>query len=218
MSDGPGLLSIAGTGNLTILNGSVYNWSVASVITDTPVSTTLGSGTTAKGHTASWISGTGTLNLSNLTAGGWTININALTASFGFNSGAAAGTIYDMQSNTTYSWTIAAFSGGINGFNANEFTINHGNYDSVNLPTIWSVTQVGNNLVLNGEVNPPSGNIGTVTPEPSGLLLAASAGLALGRLVRRYRRPRTRKASPLTSPQDSQSLALGYHLVAPRGL
>ena len=178
MSGGPGLLSIVG--NLTVMNGSTFNWSLASVITDTPVSTTLGSGTTGNGSTASWISSsTGTLNLTNLTKGGFTINVNALAAGFAYNSGDTAGTVYDLQFGKTYSWTIASFGGGITGFNASDFTINHTAFDTVNTPSIWSITEVGNNIVINA-----------ITPEPSGLLLAASACLGLGVLVRRYRNRR----------------------------
>ena len=178
MSGSPGMLTV--NGNMAFTAGSKYIWSVASVITDTPVSTTTGSGTTANGSTASWINCSGSLNLTGLSPGSITIVVNSLTAGFGYNNSAAAGTIYDMQPGQMYSWTIASFSGGIMGFNASDFTINSTAFATVNTPSLWSITVVGNNLVLNA-----------ITPEPGGLLIVASAGLALGRLVRR-RTPRTR--------------------------
>ena len=176
MSGSPSVLTL--TGNLTLANNSVYNWGLASVVTDTPVSTTLKSGTTAGGYTASWINSSGSLSLSGVATGGITVLISSLGANF------ASGTVYDWVPGSSYSWTIASFATGITGFSSSLFIVNSTAFNNLN-PSIgsyaWSVTQVGNNLVLNAT---------PAVPEPAGLLLVAGAGLGLGGLIRRRYRNR----------------------------
>ena len=122
-----------------------------------------------------WLDITGTLDLSNLTAGGFTIDIDSLTASnlagdaVGFDTW-TKGSPGDVD----YSFTIATASAGITGFDAANFLLDSSGFS--NAPSWdWQIVLSGNDLVLEAYA----------VPEPSSTALL---GLGLSSLLLRRRR------------------------------
>ncbi|NCF13613.1 MAG: PEP-CTERM sorting domain-containing protein, partial [Verrucomicrobiaceae bacterium] len=123
-----------------------------------------------------WLDITGTLDLANLSAGGFTIDIDSLTASnlagdaVGFDTW-TKGTPGDVD----YSFIIASASGGITDFDAADFTLDSSGF--TNGPS-WDwqiVLSGGTDLVLEAYA----------IPEPSSTALLGLGGLVL--MLRRKR-------------------------------
>lgn len=109
---------------------------------------------------------TGTLNLTPLTTGNYTLQ--AISLNLAGSPGAVSGL------GSSGSWIIATASGGITGFDANDFTIDASQFVNVGF---LSLTQSGNSLVLNF----------SPVPEPSTYALFA-LGLAVIIVAARRRR------------------------------
>jgi subtilase-type serine protease len=108
----------------------------------------------------------GSLDLSNLTTGGFGIDIISLDA---LNDlGIAEG--FD-DPNAEYEFVILTTVGGITGFDAENFAINDAGFQNSGTWD-WSIEQDGNNLVL-------SATGYTLVPEPSSTALLALGGLAM---------------------------------------
>ena len=156
----PGTLT---TGTQTWLNGGNYNWQVLDA-----------AGVAGGGYDT--IAITGTLDLSDLTAGGFHINLWSL-ASTGPD---VNGNALNFLATNSYSWTLASASSEITGFDAANFSINVGAFNGTSGFSNdvdggeFSISQSGNNLVLNF----------TAVPEPGAALLG---GLGLLTLLRRRR-------------------------------
>jgi len=158
---GPGTLSVEG---MAWLGGGRYDWRLNS-----------GSGGT---YTHSAILGTGSLDLTSpsLTpASRFTIQLLPLSAD---NS---AGAVSDFDNTRSYGWMVATFDSGINGFNANHFTVDSSQFVALNDTAggSFSLTTQGNNLVVQF----------TPVPEPLGILGVAALAFAVRSLRRRYRQP-----------------------------
>ena len=122
-----------------------------------------------------WLDITGTLDLSNLSAGGFTIDIDSLTASnlagdaVGFDTW-TKGTPGDVD----YSFIIASASGGITDFDAADFTLDSSGF--TNGPSWdWQIKLSGTDLVLEAYA----------VPEPSSTALLGLGGLMLALRRRR---------------------------------
>ncbi len=108
---------------------------------------------------------TGTLELSGLSTGGFTVNMFSL-------AGAVPGLAANFNSAAPYSLAFVTTTGGVNGFAANKFSVNTSGFLNSFAGT-WSVGTSGNNLVLN-YAPPVEGGV----PEPSAILLmVVGAGL-----------------------------------------
>jgi len=114
---------------------------------------------------------TGTLDLSGLSATKQFIfSLSSLTP------GGTSGIVSDFHGNTSYQWTFLTTTGGIIGFDADQFLLDlahfHNAYDGT-----FSIIQSGNNLILDYEA----------VPEPStyALLAAGALGYALNRRRRK---------------------------------
>ena len=122
-----------------------------------------------------WLDITGTLDLSSLTAGGFTIDIDSLTS--GNIAGDAVGFDTWTKGNpgdVDYSFTIATASSGITGFDADNFTLDSSGFS--NAPSWeWGIVLSGSDLVLEAYA----------VPEPSSTALLGLGGLAL--MLRRKR-------------------------------
>jgi len=123
-----------------------------------------------------WLDITGTLDLSLLSTGGFTIDIDSLTS--GNIAGDAVG--FDTWTkgspgDVDYSFIIATASSGITGFDADNFTLDSSGFS--NAPSWdWQIIQDGaNDLVLQAYA----------VPEPSSTALLGLGGLAL--MLRRKR-------------------------------
>ena len=128
-----------------------------------------------------WLSITGTLELGSLGAGGFAIDIDSLAGaiagdSAGFDTFAIDG--YESPFDVDYSFVIATASGGINGFNADNFNLDFSGFSALNPEAgwHWEIIQDGaNDLVLQAYA----------VPEPSSTALLGLGGLAL--MLRRKR-------------------------------
>ena len=128
-----------------------------------------------------WLSITGTLELGSLGAGGFAIDIDSLAGaiagdSAGFDTFAIDG--YESPFDVDYSFVIATASGGINGFNADNFNLDFSGFSALNPEAgwHWEIIQDGaNDLVLQAYA----------VPEPSSAALLGLGGLAL--MLRRKR-------------------------------
>lgn len=150
----PGTLS---TGAQTWLDGADYNFQLADA-----------NGIAGTGYDT--IAITGGLDLSNLTAGGFDINLWTLSSTGPDVNGNALN--FDSAGN--YSWILASTTAGITGFDAANFDINTAANNgtsgfSNSFGGVFSVSTVGNDLILNY----------TAVPEPSTYALF---GLGLGTL------------------------------------
>ena len=116
----------------------------------------------------------GSLDLSNLTTGGFGIDIYTVTSADGFNElGAAEG----FDPNIDYEFVILTTIGGITGFDAEDFIIDDYGFQNSGAWE-WSIDQDGNNLVLKASAY-------TLVPEPSSLALLGLGALTV--LLRRKR-------------------------------
>ena len=153
----PGTLT---TGSQTWIDGADYNWQVRDA-------------TGAAGSGYDTIAITGTLDLANLTTGGFNINLWSLAGISPDVNGDASG----FDPSAAYAWTILTASGGISGFDATDFLINVGaangtaGFSNATDGGLFSLSQSGNDLVLSF----------TAVPEPSSLVLGGLGLLALGR-------------------------------------
>ena len=160
----PGTLS---TGSQTWNDGGSYLWEINA-------SNDAG-GTQGADPGWDWLDITGSLDLSSLTAGGFTIDIDSLTS--GNIAGDAIG--FDTWTkgspgDVDYSFTIATASSGITGFDADNFTLDSSGFS--NAPSWdWQIVLSGSDLVLEAYA----------VPEPSSAALLGLGGLAL--MLRRKR-------------------------------
>jgi hypothetical protein len=137
------------TSNQTWINGASYGWE----INDSEGTAGGAVGWDLIDITATEIEN-GSLDLSQLTAGGFGINIVSLDA---LNAtGSATG--FDGP-NSEYEFVIVTTVGGITGFEADDFTINDDGFNNSDSLS-WSINQDGNNLVLKATGY-------TLVPEPS---------------------------------------------------
>lgn len=106
-------------------------------------------------------------------AGSYSLDILSLTA------GNVSGLVPNF-SEISREWTIITTTGGITGFDANDWTVNPSGFTPVGQGT-WSVkqSQSGNDLVL----------VYAAVPEPSGMILAAIGVAAASWRMRRRSRP-----------------------------
>ena len=157
----------AATGSQTWNDGGSYLWEINA-------SSDAG-GTIGTDPGWDWLDITGTLDLTNLTAGGFTIDIDSLTS--GNIAGDAVG--FDTWTkgspgDVDYSFTIATASSGITGFDADNFTLDSSGFS--NAPSWdWQIVLSGSDLVLEAYA----------VPEPSSTALLGLGGLAL--MLRRKR-------------------------------
>ena len=114
---------------------------------------------------------TGSLALTGST-GAYLLDITSLTA------GNITGDVGDFAE-MNRSWTILSTTGGISGFDAANWTISTANFASSPAATgSWSISNVGNDVVLNYVI---------AVPEPTSLTLAGFGAVLAGWAVRRRR-------------------------------
>lgn len=151
----PGIMT---TGSQTWANGADYNFQMLDA-----------TGTAGTGYDQ--IAITGTLNLSDLTAGGFGINIWSLSSTGPDVSGNAL----NFNNSIDQSWTILTTTEGITGFDAGDFLINVDAMNGTNGFSnalgggVFSLSATPNNLILNY----------TAVPEPNAALLGSLSILAL---------------------------------------
>lgn len=151
----PGILT---TGSQTWANGADYNFQMLDA-----------TGTAGTGYDQ--IAITGTLNLSDPTAGGFGINIWSLSSTGPDVSGNAL----NFDNSIDQSWTILTTTEGITGFDAGDFLINLNARNGTNGFSnaleggVFSLSATPNNLILNY----------TAVPEPNAALLGSLSILAL---------------------------------------
>jgi autotransporter-associated beta strand protein len=158
----PGTLN---TGSQTWFNGGNYNWQIFDA-----------TGSAGSGYDLLNISGS--LDLSNLTAGGFGINMWSLS---GINPD-VSGNATNFNAANNYSWILAQAAAGITGFEATDFSIftsaNNGAAGFSNtFDGALSIAVAGNNLVLNYQA----------VPEPSSAALTLLGLVSTLALARRRR-------------------------------
>ncbi|MGB2186485.1 MAG: beta strand repeat-containing protein [Akkermansiaceae bacterium] len=147
----------ASTGSQTWNDGGAYLWEVND-----------SGGTKGDDPGWDWLDITGTLELGSLSAGGFTIDIDSLTASNVVGDAVGFDTFTQMDGIFDYSFVIATASGGINDFDASLFTLDSSGFS--NAPSWdWQIVLSGNDLVLEAYA----------VPEPSSTALLGLGGLAL---------------------------------------
>jgi T5SS/PEP-CTERM-associated repeat protein len=161
----PGTLN---TGSQTWFNGANYNWQIFNA-----------TGSAGSGYDLLNISGS--LDLSNLTAGGFGINMWSLS---GINPD-VNGNATNFNAANNYSWILAQAAAGITGFEATDFSIftsaaNGTAGFSNTLDGALSIAVDGNNLVLNYQA----------VPEPSTYTLLGLG--VVGMLITLRRRARAK--------------------------
>ncbi|MGB2092236.1 MAG: beta strand repeat-containing protein, partial [Akkermansiaceae bacterium] len=145
------------TGSQTWNDGGAYLWEVND-----------SGGTKGDDPGWDWLDITGTLELGSLSAGGFTIDIDSLTASNVVGDAVGFDTFTQMDGIFDYSFVIATASGGINDFDASLFTLDSSGFS--NAPSWdWQIVLSGNDLVLEAYA----------VPEPSSTALLGLGGLAL---------------------------------------
>ena len=152
----------AATGAQTWLDGGSYLWEINN-----------SNGTKGADPGWDWLDITGALDLTNLTAGGFTIDITSLTTAN--DPGLAAGFDYSgLAYGDSYGTTfIIASADTISGFDAGLFTLDDSAF--VNGKLDWSIIESGTDLVLSA----------VFVPEPSSTTLLGLGGLALALRRRR---------------------------------
>ena len=158
----PGTLN---TGSQTWFNGANYNWQIFDA-----------TGSAGSGYDLLNISGS--LDLSNLTAGGFGINMWSLS---GINPD-VNGNATNFNAANNYSWILAQAAAGITGFEATDFSIftsaaNGTAGFSNTFDGALSIAVAGNNLVLNYQA----------VPEPSSAALTLLGLVSTLALARRRR-------------------------------
>ena len=158
----PGTLN---TGSQTWFNGGNYNWQIFDA-----------AGSAGSGYDLLNISGS--LDLSNLTAGGFGINMWSLS---GINPD-VNGNATNFNAANNYSWILAQAAAGITGFEATDFSIftsaNNGAAGFSNtFDGALSIAVAGNNLVLNYQA----------VPEPSSAALTLLGLVSTLALAKRRR-------------------------------
>jgi len=158
----PGALN---TGSQTWFNGGNYNWQIFDA-----------TGSSGSGYDLLNISGS--LDLSNLTAGGFGINMWSLS---GINPD-VSGNATNFNAANNYSWILAQAAAGITGFEATDFSIftsaaNGTAGFSNTFDGALSIAVAGNNLVLNYQA----------VPEPSSAALTLLGLVSTLALARRRR-------------------------------
>jgi hypothetical protein len=160
----PGILTV--TGNAVWEAGGNYNWQLLDA-------------TGAAGAGWDQLVITGMLDLTGLTSAN-RFKVNPWTISTFEGS---TGEALNFNGGSNYSWTIATASGGITGFNANNFFINTAAVNGTNgftnsFPGGFSMSQSGNNLNLNYDPTP--------VPEPASAftVLALFSGAVMQRRKR----------------------------------
>jgi autotransporter-associated beta strand protein len=123
----------------------------------------------AKGVSYDWLNINGTLDLAATTESKFTVYVTSLTA------GNAAGDAPGFSPDTTYHWIIASAT-SVTGFSADEFLIDTSGFsnDPANAGN-FTISQVGNDLVLSY----------TAVPEPAGWGIVLGVALLGTVLVRR---------------------------------
>ena len=152
----------ASTGSQTWLDGGSYLWEINN-----------SNGTKGVDEGWDWLDITGALDLTNLTAGGFTIDITSLTTANdpGFAAGFDySGLAYGDPFGTSF---IIASADTISGFDAGLFTLDDSAF--VNGKLDWSIIESGTDLVLSA----------VFVPEPSSTTLLGLGGLALALRRRR---------------------------------
>jgi len=165
----PGTLTI--TGDVVWNDGADYLWEINASDID-------GGGTKGTDPGWDWLDITGTLDLTNLSAGGFTIDIDSLTGAL---AGDAAGFDTFLEDGLEpgdhdYSFIIASAT-NISGFSASLFTLDDSGFSNFepDFGWSWDIVQNGNDLVLQAYA----------VPEPSSTALLGLGGLAL--MLRRKR-------------------------------
>ena len=152
----------AATGAQTWSDGGSYLWEINN-----------SNGTKGADEGWDWLDIDGTLDLTNLSTGGFTIDITSLTTASdpGFAAGFSySGLAYGDSFGTTF---IIASANTISGFDAGLFTLDDSAFDNGKLD--WSIIESGTDLVLSA----------VFVPEPSSTALLGLGGLAL--MLRRKR-------------------------------
>lgn len=145
------------TGSQTWNDGGTYLWEINN-----------SGGTKGADPGWDWLNITGTLELGSLTAGGFTIDIDSLTAGNVLGDAVGFDTFTQSDGIVDYSFVIATASGGINNFDASLFTLDLSDFS--NAPSwYWEIVLSGNDLVLEAYA----------VPEPSSTFLLGLGGLAL---------------------------------------
>jgi autotransporter-associated beta strand protein len=127
-------------GNTTYASGGTYAWEINDV------------GGTA-GADPGWDldNVTGTLNLTATSGSQFNLNI------IGLNLSNASGAVNGWDANGTYSWIIASASTAVTGFDASAWNINYSGFSNNNTVNgLFTVSQSGNNILLNYSVPEPS--------------------------------------------------------------
>jgi hypothetical protein len=117
---------------------------------------------------------TGALDLTNLSAGGFTIDIDSLTTANLAGAPDGFDTFIQADGTFDYEFTIATASAGVSGFDASLFTLDTSGFSKAP-GWDWQIKLTGNDLVLEAYA----------VPEPSSTALLGLGGLAL--MLRRKR-------------------------------
>jgi len=152
----------AATGAQTWLDGGSYLWEINN-----------SGGTQGADSGWDWLDITGALDLTSLTAGGFTIDIDSLTLGNIAGDADGFGSYIQLDGIADYSFTIATAT-SISGFDDSLFTLDYSGFS--NAPSWdWAIVESGNSLVLEAYA----------VPEPSSTALLGLGGLAL--MLRRKR-------------------------------
>ena len=149
------------TGDLTWADGGTYLWEIND-----------SAGSQGADPGWDWLDITGALDLTSLTAGGFTIDIDSLTlGNVAGNAAGFTGLAFDGYPDVDASFTIAT-AGSISGFDASLFSLDDSGFVNGGY---WEIREDANSLVLDFYA----------VPEPSSAALLGLGGLAL--MLRRKR-------------------------------